>query len=88
MSIGSLFALCFVVVLIALVVLVARGTRQRGKMGINLARTKCPRCGTLAPLFRKPTSLKQMLWGGWTCTNCGCEMDTWGREIPKPGGSV
>jgi hypothetical protein len=21
------------------------------------------------------------MWGGWTCSNCGCEMDKWGTEI-------
>ncbi len=21
------------------------------------------------------------MWGGWTYSNCGCEMDKWGKEI-------
>lgn len=40
----------------------------------------CPRCRTELPRTRYPTSLKQGLWGGWTCPNCGCEVDRLGRE--------
>jgi transposase len=25
--------------------------------------------------------LKQALWGGWTCPNCGCEVDRQGNAI-------
>lgn len=43
----------------------------------------CPECGTEVPGFRKPTSLRQALWGGWTCAKCGTEMDRGGRELSK-----
>ena len=44
----------------------------------------CPRCTTDLPLLRAPTSFKQGLFGGWTCQNCGCEIDRRGSEIaPK-----
>jgi len=56
----------------------------RGKWGINLSRVRCPRCGTAMPLVRKPTSGQQMMWGGYTCPKCGCEMDKYGKEIAKP----
>ena len=41
------------------------------------------------PLVRTPTSIRQLMWGGWTCPKCGCEMDGTGVEIgdafsPKP----
>src|SRR5215208_1826852 len=45
-------------------------------------RVSCPRCGTLMPMFRKPESLKQATWGGYTCPNCGARMDGRGREPP------
>jgi hypothetical protein len=41
----------------------------------------CPNCGIPVPTFRHPTSLRQALWGGWTCSNCGTEMDRGGREL-------
>ena len=41
---------------------------------------KCPRCGTRLPMIRKPQSVQEGLWGGWTCTNCGCKVDRYGKE--------
>ena len=42
----------------------------------------CPRCDTEVPMFRKPTSLRQALRGGYRCVNCGAEIDARGRELP------
>lgn len=43
------------------------------------------RCRTIMPYLRKPSSVQQMFWGGWTCPKCGAEMDKWGTEIvPSP----
>jgi hypothetical protein len=52
------------------------------KLGYPIGRAiSCPRCGTeLAPL-RKPTSLRQAAWGGFTCPKCGAELDRSGKEI-------
>ena len=77
------FVILFFAGLVVLAALVVLGTKRRGKMGINFSRPACPRCGTQMPLFRKPTSVRQTLWGGWTCPDCGCEIDKWGKEIPK-----
>ena len=44
---------------------------------------QCPRCGEPVPKFRKPANRRQALWGGWTCTRCGCEMDRRGRVIEE-----
>jgi len=44
-------------------------------------RKTCPRCAAELPQYRKPASLKQALWGGWTCPNCGCETDRQGRLL-------
>jgi hypothetical protein len=41
----------------------------------------CPKCGTPAPRVRKPANRRQMLWGGWTCAECGCELDRRGRKV-------
>ena len=35
----------------------------------------CPRCHTPLPRVRKPTSFRQMMWGGWTCRSCGAELN-------------
>jgi hypothetical protein len=41
----------------------------------------CPQCKSPLPHRRFPTSLNQLWWGGWTCKQCGCEVDSSGREI-------
>ena len=38
-------------------------------------RKTCPRCAAGLPKYRRPASLRQALWGGWTCPKCGCESD-------------
>ena len=55
-------------------------TEPRGGF-INLGGTDCPKCGQRTPTFRVPTSLHQMMWGGWTCPSCGCELDKWGKAL-------
>jgi RNase P subunit RPR2 len=49
--------------------------------GVNLKRVKCPNCNTKQPIIRKPQTERQLLYGGWTCKKCGCEMDKYGKEI-------
>lgn len=41
----------------------------------------CPQCGLPRPQRRFPKSVHQFLWGGWTCEQCGCEVDSIGRKI-------
>jgi hypothetical protein len=31
-------------------------------------------------VLRKPSNLRQALWGGWTCPHCRGEFDRWGRR--------
>jgi hypothetical protein len=62
-------------------VLVAVGTVTRNRWGVNLNSTSCPSCKVPMPQLRKPQSLKQALWGGNTCVQCGTESDKWGREV-------
>jgi hypothetical protein len=63
--------------------LVIRDTvRGRGNWGMNFnPPQECRECGERLPMVRVPTSFRQALWGGWTCTYCGAEIDKWGRVI-------
>lgn len=61
--------------------LVAYGTIARNKWGINLRAVSCPRCSAPPPPQRPSGSRSQRLWGGWTCSACGTEVDKWGRAL-------
>jgi hypothetical protein len=54
--------------------------------GTLSAPRSCPRCGGQLPRIRKPTSISQLLWGGWKCPTCGCEIDRSGNPISNRGG--
>jgi len=73
--------LFFSLIFLALLLIIITSIRGKGRWGINFSSTHCPKCGNKMPLVRNPTSTRQALWGGWTCTSCGCEMDKWGKEI-------
>ena len=62
-------------------VLVIYGTVRKNTWGVNLKPVNCPRCNLPMPQRRKPKSVSQAMWGGWTCEQCGCEVDKWGRQI-------
>lgn len=62
--------------------LIAIGTLS----GSKLPTPDCPTCGTRQPAARTPTSFRQALLGGWTCANCGTEIDRNGHAIGKPAG--
>lgn len=73
----------FVVLLLGGIYLVIRDTiRQRGRWGVCLGRPSCRQCATPAPLVRiMPDNWQQILWGGWTCKECGIELDKYGWPI-------
>jgi hypothetical protein len=50
------------------------------RRGIGMFGAVCPRCAEPLPTIRKATSWREALWGGWTCQNCGCKVDRYGRE--------
>lgn len=52
---------------------------------INLGDVHCPSCGEQMPAIRVPDSIGRLLWGGWKCPQCGCEMDRWGKAVGGPG---
>jgi hypothetical protein len=45
---------------------------------------RCPNCGAPLPRFRWPTSGRQLLWGGVTCSACGCQLNRKGNKLEKP----
>ncbi len=63
------------------VLAVLYGTLAKNNWGVNLDPVSCPRCHTPLPRLREPRSLRQAMWGGWTCPACGAGVDKWGREI-------
>lgn len=44
----------------------------------------CSKCKTQLPPRRIPTSLGQMLLGGWTCPHCQTALDGQGRVLDGP----
>jgi len=50
---------------------------------INLKKIRCPDCGKEQPKVRKPKNLRQAMWGGNTCPECGCEIDRFGKKVEK-----
>ena len=83
MSGTGLLLILFVFPLVTslVVAMLIYGTVVRNKWGVNTGTVTCPGCHTPQRFFRKPTSLKQALWGGHSCPNCHRELDKWGREV-------
>ena len=52
-------------------------------LGLKIALNQqyCPVCGEALPQLRVPYTLRQILWGGWTCPNCGTKLDRLGRVL-------
>lgn len=76
------FGVLFFSALTVGMILVIRDTiRKRGNWGINLMPGPCLQCGTPMPIIRKPANWRQAMWGGWTCSECGLELDKWGRPV-------
>ncbi|MDI1243356.1 MAG: hypothetical protein PSX80_15690 [bacterium] len=67
-------------VTVALMIVFALAAKAQADVN---ARGGCPSCRTRVPRYRTPASLRQALWGGWTCENCGTEMDRHGMELTR-----
>jgi hypothetical protein len=78
-----LSVMLFGLLLVGLVFVIRDTARGKGRWGVNTKRATCKKCGTLAPVVRKPKSLQQALWGGCTCAECGFELDKWGEPVPN-----
>lgn len=76
----------------ALLTIATDTAARSGKWGLNLnsiwdtiagkgflRKVTCPRCGRDQGELKKPASLREALWDGWTCPNCGTRMDKWGK---------
>ncbi|MFL0798778.1 MAG: transposase [Cellvibrionaceae bacterium] len=66
---------------VAVFKLLSKTWPKSGKMGINLEKVTCPKCGEEMPKVRKASNFRQLLWGGWTCSSCGTEMNKYGVEL-------
>ena len=72
------------VIVVSVVIGVAAVLLLSVKMQNNVnAKGGCPECGTPVPRVRRPTSWRQALWGGWTCAECGTEMNQFGEELEQ-----
>jgi hypothetical protein len=82
----ALSVLVFGLIVVGLVWVVCDTVWQRGNWGINFKQAVCTQCGTPMPPARTPANWRQALWGGWTCAECGFELDKWGRPIEGQSG--
>jgi len=55
-------------------------------IALLMPRKHCPNCDYKLPRFRSPRSGKQAMQGGWTCPNCGAEVDRSGNLIGEGAG--
>jgi len=79
----TIFFILFLILLFFISFFISSAITKKGKIGINLSLVKCPKCGVQFSAVRVPKNMRQLLWGGGTCQNCGCETDKWGNEIKK-----
>ena len=73
--------LFFLALVVGLGFVIRDTVRRKGNWGINLKPVTCPCCGEPAPMVRAPKNLRQVMWGGMTCDNCGLEYDKWGNAV-------
>lgn len=83
MIVDLIFWPLMIILTISFCIVIRDSIRREGKMGINLEKIKCPRCGEKKSNFKFAKSFPKILWGSWVCGKCGCEMDQWGKEIER-----
>ena len=97
--VNSIFILLTVFILLAFGVRkILLSTKERkGNWGINLSpwnkwhshgalkKVSCPNCGKNLNTFRRPATMRELLWGGWTCSACGARIDKWGNKCVEKG---
>lgn len=52
-------------------------------LALLLPRKSCPKCEAPLPRFRKPSSMREALLGGWCCPTCGERVARDGSPGPK-----
>ena len=82
---GAAAAVTVVAMAMDLVGFPISGAAIGGAMVAGGVGKQCPRCAAALPQFRAPRSLRQAFYGGWSCSNCGCEVDRSGKEISRDG---
>jgi hypothetical protein len=89
-DLAELLMICLALIVLAMVMAglvylnrrIIRDTkRQSGRWGINPHVPPCLSCGAIPPRLRIPKNWRQFAWGGWTCPQCGLELDKWGRPV-------
>ena len=56
-----------------------------GRMSVNFDEVRCPSCQVTLPRLRRPANGRQALWGGWSCPDCGCEVNKMGEVVNASG---
>lgn len=51
-------------------------------LGLLVPRKSCPRCNTSLPRFRKPSSGREAMLGGWSCPSCNAKIARNGTLLP------
>lgn len=77
---GKFMTVVIITVAVTMAIMFVLAAKMRSDVN---ERGGCLECGLPVPMFRRPSSFRQFLWGGWTCSNCGTEMDRQGR-LPAP----
>ena len=79
------FTVITILFLIGGYLIVTQTIQGKGNFGVNLKAfskpLKCTNCNETLSIVRAPQNLREILWGGWTCTKCGKKFDKWGKEL-------
>ena len=71
----------FIMIGVFIFLIINQFRKKEDKTAINLKKVNCPKCGKEQKQIRLPKDKNEIVWGGWTCPNCGCKMDKFGNEI-------
>ena len=58
-------------------VLVAQAMARKHGRGVNC----CSNCNAPSPFLRRSWSLRQVMWGGYTCSVCSSGFDSSGGDV-------
>jgi len=52
------------------------------QLGLLMPRKFCPKCNTVLPRLRKPSSGRESMLGGWSCKSCNAKIARNGTLLP------